>query len=194
MGIFNLFKKNKKANDILKKTEEKGNENIIELATIISNNDSQVIEDITLLVTDYQGFLGKYKKWCETMCMSYDYNNDTIKEALTFWLCGYETEYNYGAYIDWKAETEDILHFLKLAIEKLGYPLELDNIKFTGEEDTAQALQLINENFMRSGYTLFNLDLGSDSYNLFITSVKEYYRVDVIGKEIGYVIYNKYED
>ncbi len=196
MGIFNFFTKNKK------KSESKKNENLvieseniipdykntIELTKIITNYDETAVKDISLLVENYTEFYEKHKNWCDEMGFDGD-----ILLTFAYWLTGYDTDCKYGAYIDWKEATEDIIWNLEPAIKNLNYPLDLTKIEFSGNEFTFEALRVINEYFAKQGYTLVGLDTQSDCYHLFITKINDVNKIAALGKEINFKFFNKYE-
>lgn len=170
--------------------EQKEYSPIIEIASIISNNDPQVIEDVTLLATDIKLFIDKYSGWCRER---YIQDKGDIVIALIALLTGDDTEYTYGHYCDWREDLWSILDGLEIAIEKLGYPLTLNDIEFADEESTSEALEKINEHFMKSGYTLFDLYMGSDSYQLFITPMENFNRVCELGEAVDFNVCNTYQ-
>jgi hypothetical protein len=180
MSILNFFSKNKKKSKPIK--------NAIELAKIISNNNETAVSDIALLVENYAAFYQKYQNWCDEM----DFDGDPLL-TFAYWLAGYDTNCKYGAYIDWKEATEDIIWNLAPAIVNLGYPLKLNEIEFSGEEFTDEALRIINEHFAKQGFTLVALDTQSDCYHLFVINANDFAKVIALGKEIGFEFFNKYK-
>lgn len=144
MGIFDFFqKKTVGASD----ADAVDYSKLIEIARILSNDNKGLVDDATLMANDYEKFQQTYEKWCLEMWEdSLDNHNARLLTA-AYWFVGYETSHQFGAYIDWKEETEDILWQLKSAIDSLGYSLNLDKIVFTGEEATDEALDKINAYF-----------------------------------------------
>ncbi len=51
-----------------------------------------------------------------------NYREETILNIFAYWLCNYDIEFVYGAYIDWKDETDNIIFLLNEAVKKLKYP------------------------------------------------------------------------
>ena len=127
--------------------------------------------------------------------MEYEFIQKTdILIISVFWLVGYNTSYEgyYGCYIDWKEETSDILECISNMIKKLAFPLSVNDIEFTGEEFTNEALNLIDIHFKKIGYTLVTLDTDSDSYHLFISTLDDFKKLVVLGKDIDFKFYNNY--
>lgn len=163
MSFFDFFKKKKSSQTqntqqpITNKaiaTSEKNYKNIIEIANIISNGDPKVLEDFTLLVNDIDAFLNKYNEWYSNMLRdtgTTPNKHTSILLITAYWLCGDDTDYEYGGYIDWKEETSDILYILKPVIEKLNYPLTVDDITFGNEDEefTDEVLLKINNHFQK---------------------------------------------
>jgi len=158
-----------------------------EMAEIISNGDPQVYADFKMLAEDYNGFYEKHKAWCEAFFGYYDHLETDIHENIllifAYWLTGYETEFTYGAYIDWKEETAEIVHWLKKAIETLGYPLTLENID---DGYTDEVLSKIDLTFQEAGYRLIWLDTGGDCYHLFIATNENFEKLKNLGNSIGF--------
>lgn len=197
MNIFNFFNKNKRIKESMEeekmKIENIDYSNIIEITKILTNDDVQIVSDMTLLVNNSDEFLKKYESWC--LDIGYDFiQKDDILIILAYWLVGYNTSYegHYGCYIDWKEATCDILAWMPDMIENLGFPLSVDDIKFTDEEFTDEALELINIHFKKSGYTLVTLDTDSDSYHLFISTLDNLKKLVDLGKNIGFKFNNNY--
>ena len=203
MGFFDFFKKKPDTEKstalpetekkvIIPQLDEKTAENIIQIAKIISNNDLDVVRDFTELVTDYTAFYQKHEEWCDDMVAGVQNHMDIILLILAYWLAGYDTDYKYGGYIDWKEETSEIVWHLDDALKNLKYPLDINAVKFTGEEFTDAALAKIDEHFMKSGYNLFTLDTGGDCYHLFIAAVGDYEKLVKLGDEVGFTFTNEY--
>lgn len=45
-------------------------------------------------------------------------------------LSGYETQYGFGAYIDWKEESEDVMWHLEKGVLLKKYELDLNDITY----------------------------------------------------------------
>ena len=73
---------------------------------------------------------------------------------------------HYAAEVDWKAETEDILHNLNFIVVKLRLPIDLDSLGISGALWGAQALREISAALKNKGHTLGQIDIDSDSYVL----------------------------
>ncbi|EUJ40191.1 hypothetical protein PWEIH_04628 [Listeria weihenstephanensis FSL R9-0317] len=191
MGIFDFFqKKTVGASD----ADAVDYSKLIEIARILSNDNKGLVDDATLMANDYEKFQQTYEKWCLEMWEdSLDNHNARLLTA-AYWFVGYETSHQFGAYIDWKEETEDILWQLKSAIDSLGYSLNLDKIVFTGEEATDEALDKINAYFLMEGYTLVTLDTDSDCYHLFIIPNEKLDRLICLGQSIGFTFFYDYKE
>ncbi|WP_430535983.1 hypothetical protein [Listeria rocourtiae] len=188
MGMFDFF--TKKTLDLGEVDYSK----LIEISRILSNDNRALVDDATLMADDYEKFQQAHKKWCSEMWEdSLDRHNARLLIA-AYWFVGYETAHRFGAYIDWKEETEDILWQLKSAIDSLGYSLHLNKIVFTGEEFTDEALDKINAYFLVEGYTLVTLDTDSDCYHLFIVPNEKLDRLIYLGQSIGYTFFYNYKN
>lgn len=197
MSIFDLFKKQDKREQqsIIK---QRNYSNIVDIANIITNGNRQAISDMELLAKNTDGFHTKYKIWCDEILGKNCKNHDT-PFILAYWLVGYSVQgfdnpNIFGCYIDWKEETSEIIYELKKPIENLGYPLSLNDIPFTGKEFTDEALDIINNHFMKKGYNLIFQDTDSDCYHLFIVKTSDYDRLVKSGKEIDIKFSNKFRE
>jgi len=169
-----------------------------EMADIISNGNQQVISDIALLVHNWATFIFEHPDWCGEMGYTNDdfglHEHDTVRDVFADWLCGYDAvddksknpALQFGASIDWKQKTDDIIWALKEAGKNLGYTLELDKIIFSGDEFTDKALNVIGDYLLGKGYMLIDLDTESDSYHLFIIQGKDYDRLIQLAKDAGF--------
>ena len=183
MSFFDFLKKKKTLDT---NRPEKNYNNIITIANIISNEDPKVSEDFILLINNLDSFLNKYNEWCSQILGDISDKHTIMLLITAYWLCGYDTDYKYGSYIDWKEETTDILYDLNQVIKKLGYPIAVDDITFTDEEPTSKVLGIINNHLQKNGYTLFTLDTNSDCYHLFIATNENYQKIMQLAKEINF--------
>lgn len=165
---------------------------LVPMAALISNDDAQVAADMTLLAAGYDSFRAAHPDWCAKMRFGdvepahYD---ATIREVFVYWLVGYDTPFTYGAYIDWKEETGDIVWQLERVTTSLGISLGLAEIAFSGEEDTEAALRQIAHHVNERGYALTVIDTESDSYHLYLVPQAEYERMVTLGAAVGFRVY-----
>lgn len=195
MKIFDFFKKKNEEiidEELNNKTFKKDFRNLIDITKILTDNNIEVIEDIKLMVDDYDDFSNKYKTWIENMDFSFE---DTDEEKLLifpYFIIGYDTKYKYGSYIDWKEEPEEIVEQLKITVDKLNYDIDLRKVEIIFEEDTDEFLERLNNYLKTINYTLVTLDTDSDSYHLFIAKEKDFDKLVELGKSIDIKFYNKY--
>ncbi|MBC9954096.1 hypothetical protein ICM05_05475 [Leucobacter sp. cx-42] len=203
MGFFDLFKKQKPG--IAQEPQAAGASPsaaapidyspLIEMAAIISNGDAKVATDITLLATDPAAFSAQHREWLADFGYEADeeLGSEEIRDIFAYWLVGYETPFEYGAYIDWKEAPEEITAQLDAALEKLGYPLTTAEIAIeeTGTaDDTMTALSAISNLCEMSGFALAILDTESDSYHLFIVPAESYDRLVALAESLDYRVYS----
>lgn len=189
MGLFDFFKKK-----TLAAVDEVDYSELIEISRILSNDNKGLVDDVTLMANDYEKFQQAHEKWCSEMWEESLNRHSALLLIAAYWFVGYETSHQFGAYIDWKEETEDILWQLNGAIDSLGYSLNLNKIVFTGEEFTDEALDKINAYLGVEDYTLVTLDTDSDCYHLFIVSNEKLDRLIYLGQSIGYTFFYNYKD
>lgn len=204
MGFFDVFKKRKpEMTQVPHATGESraaaaapiDYSPLIEMAAIISNGDSKVATDITLLATDSAAFSAQHREWLADFGYETDeaLGPEEIRDIFAYWLVGYETPFEYGAYIDWKEAPEEITAQLDAALEKLGYPLTTAEIAIeeTGTSaDTMAALSAISNLCEMSGFALAILDTESDSYHLFIVPAESYGRLVALADSLDYRVYS----
>ena len=178
-----------------------------ELAGILTNGNEGAIRDVALLAQDRAAFMSAHREWCEEVTnydeeLMYDDDymgidmdsHDFILLVFAYWLCGYpaveEKDKNpssqFGGFIDWKTETENIIWALEKAAQDLGYVLELDKIVFSGKEFTDKALTIISSYLTVKGYTLLSLDTESDCYHLFVIKNKDYDRLILLAADADF--------
>jgi len=164
---------------------------LVPMAALISNDDPQVAADMALLAAGYETFRAAYPGWCETMSfgdVAPEHYDATVRDVFVYWLAGYDTPFQYGAYIDWKAAPEDIVWQLERAAASLHAPLDVAAIPFSGDEDTATSLERIAQHVRARGYALTVIDTESDSYHLYLVPETEYGRIVALGASVGFTV------
>lgn len=206
--MFGLLKKKNKSKETDEKTKQTETQNYLqkecdyrslsEITSILTNGDAQAVKDMTLLAKDSMAFIEQYKVWCDYILTDITDRHSVTLVTTAYWLTGYDVEgcvppCRYGGYIDWKEETDDILWNLEEPIQNLGYSISLDEISFTNQECTDEALQIINDFFAIKGYVLVALDTDSDCYHLFIVKTEDFDKLLALGNEIGFKFFNRYK-
>lgn len=173
------------------------NSNLAEITKIITNNNEKFISDMAEMSNDFYAFYSKHKKWFHVN-LDYsdrDFENDidcgTLecfkKEVFVFWLERRDADKNqFASHIDWKESPEEIIQQLDYINKNLGYPLNIKELKIDEEENTFEALKIINTHFNTKGFSLVGLDSGGDCYYLFIILAKEFDRLQELGAEIDF--------
>ena len=159
--------------------------NLIEIAKILTNNNQKFVDDITEMANDFYAFYEKHEEWFNDELSIYMEGDDDYhyanEEVFANWL-----HLEFSSVIDWKEYIDEVLAQLDDIGKNLGYPLDIDKIEIDTEEDTFEALKMINAHFSARGYKLVNLDSSSDCYYLFIAPDKEYDRLVQLGSQIGF--------
>ena len=169
-----------------------------DMAAILTNNAEKAVSDMALLSRDYNAFFSSHSEWFEKMGYSiHDFRNnynETMLLVFAYWLCGYgaadeEASPAFGAYIDWKEETEEIISWLEKVTENLGYPIDFGEIVFNGDEFTDKALNTINSHLNAKGYTLLYLNTDGDCYHLFVIKNEDHDRLTglAIGADFSFI-------
>lgn len=192
MGLFNFLKPRKEVDEKPKPFSTvdtaKDYRVLVEMASIISRHNKDVIADFSELVQDDDAFCEKHMEWCEEMldCVDPQDRHTRLLVIFAYWLTGYDTDFKYGAYIDWKEEPEEITGNLQKALDNLEYPTNIEEITFGENEDTFESLKIINSHLRKQGYTLVILDTNSDCYHLFVTMQEDYIKLQKLGKSVDF--------
>lgn len=188
MGIFDFLKPNKEDKSVPSVEPVKDYHVLVEMAGIISGNNEAVKADFFMLVQDVTTFCAKHAEWCEEILDCVDpYDRHTqLLVIFAYWLTGYDTDFKYGAYIDWKEETEEITSSLQEAIDNLGYPLKVEEIDVEDDDDTYEVLKKIHRYLNKKGYALAILDTDSDCYHLFVTTHESCTRLQKLGHTVDF--------
>ena len=159
--------------------------NLIEIAKILTNNDQKFVNDISEMTNDFYAFYKKHEEWFNEELGVYkdkdDVDNFADEQILANWL-----HLEFSSVIDWKEYIDEVLLQLEGIGKNLGYTLDIDKIEIDTEEDTFEALKMINAHFSARGYKLISLQSCEDAYYLFIAPDKEYDRLLKLGSEIGF--------
>jgi hypothetical protein len=99
-------------------------------------------------------------------------------------------EKEFGCYIDWKEQTDEIIAQLAAVGENLGYPLDLELYKIDYDESTHEALASIAEFLSPKGYALLALDTDSDCYHLFLLKNGDVERLLKLASKVGFKFFN----
>jgi hypothetical protein len=169
-----------------------------ELARILTNGNEQAASDMRLLAENVSAFVGAHRAWCDEMEWGDFGEKDSERQGETlllfaYWLTGYPATNDpsidppsFGAYIDWKEETDNIIELLGAADENLGYGLDLSQIKFDYTEPTDKALRMIDDFLTAKGLALCYLDTQSDCYHLFTLRDEDYSRLRQLAERVDF--------
>jgi hypothetical protein len=179
-----------------------------EMAKILTNGNANAVEAIQQLADDIGSFLQARSGWA--MGMEYedfganpDWRQEETLLIFAYWLCGYpgddsddgadNPEKEFGCYIDWKEETDDIVRQLMTVGENLGYPLDLELYKIDYAEHTFEALASIAKFLSPKGYALLILDTGGDCYHLFLSKNEDVELLLGLASKTGFKFSNRAE-
>lgn len=156
---------------------------LVELAALLANDNEQAVATIKLLVEKPEEFEEKFADWLyET---DFSVFEDT-KIIAAYLLTGYELGniQQFGAYIDWKEETDEILKSLEFVTKNKGYSIDFKNEHFD-QKNTQNALYEISNFLKNKGFLLIYWDTDSDSYHLFIVALSDFDKLISLGNELG---------
>ncbi|WP_243430756.1 hypothetical protein DOK78_000855 [Enterococcus sp. DIV2402] len=163
---------------------------LIEITKILTENDVDAVDSISLLVEQPEKFTSQYAEWIENM----EYSPEDEADVITaYWLTGYDTPHDFGAYIDWKEWPEEIIAQLEPSILKKGYAINLKDVPIIADEATDVFLERLKNFLEQHNYTLAFWDVGGDCYHLYIIPKAAFPRLEILGKEIYVSFFNTYE-
>jgi hypothetical protein len=150
---------------------------LVEIAHIISNDDAKVIHDITECVTDSRAYYLKHHD--DYDARGIERTSFTILdwegESEVYWL-GLVDALQRGKYaweIDWKGETEDTLGILQCVADQSGFKVVMNDLAVQGDRAKTQPLEPVLHDIAKllaeKDIALGMIDIGSDSYVLFLT-------------------------
>lgn len=141
--------------------------NIIDITKILTEDDKESVEAISLLVKNKNEFKRKFEGWLNEYDFSVEEESDIITAYL---LTGFNADspYDFGAFIDWKEHYTEIIWSLKNSIVNKKYELYLDDIIFSNDECGEDALNVISGFLVDTDFILVHWDTGGDCYHLFI--------------------------
>jgi hypothetical protein len=178
---------------------------LLELAQILTSGNERAASEMGLLAESVGAFVAARRDWCAEMDYG-DFGADAAERQeetlliFAYWLAGYQATGSpakdppqFGAYIDWKEETGDIIGLLTAADKNLGYGLELDQIKFDGAESTGKALSMIDGFLSAKGLALCTLDTQSDCCHLFVLRGEDHSRLEQLAERVGFSFYREFD-
>lgn len=185
MNLFNFFKKKKPEEiditveqEVETKVDYSG---LIDITKILTENDAEATEAIHHLVDNPSGFEQRFNEWL----YEYDFSPEHQPDIITaFILTGsnVDSPYDFGGYIDWKEEGNEVLWSLKPGIVNKKYPIVLDDIEFLNDECGQDAIEIIDSFLKNTEYLLVIWDVNGDCYNLFIIPKSKWQRLQELGR------------
>jgi hypothetical protein len=154
-----------------------------EIANIISGGDSAVINMVSACVADHKAYFrahrSDFEHWGEERCPD---KETAVQIAMVDSL----VTHRYAAIVDWRGELEEILSEFKDVTDKMAFPVDLGNIPISGElSETDEVLSALNNSLVQRGFVLGYINLGGDSYNLFLTTPDKMKRLASLANDIG---------
>jgi hypothetical protein len=158
---------------------------LVEISRIISNGDAKVIVDITECVTDSRAYYLKHHddyyergigevEWADDEGTSFTVLDWGEENEVCWW--GLVDALQRGKYaweIDWKGETEDTLGILQCVADQSGFKVVMNDLAVQGDRAKTQPLEPVLHDIAKllaeKDIALGMIDIGSDSYVLFLT-------------------------
>lgn len=173
MGLFDHFKKKPKQTPEVPPAGQPENspQALLEIASIISNQDPDVLEEVRLCLKDTMQYA---EMNCERYAQRY-IELDLVEPELLRWI-GLVDCLEYNGYVcerDWKDEKPDFVHFLKSCRGMARLGLTLDENWLDESTDISDWIHVINQHWATQACCVSVIDIDSDSYVLFPCTTAE---------------------
>lgn len=176
MGIFDVFKK-----DADNKEQSKINP-ILEIASIISNKDKDVIDKLSDCVSKPQIYFEENIHLYQNRGFTEMSEISTIK-----WIALVEIlqAHDYVCERDFKDELEDFVYFINQLNQVKKGNLFLKEEYFQEDDDISGWCEIIDDNWYDKNMCIACIDIDSDSYVLFVCSIEKLDRLKNIANKIN---------
>lgn len=185
--------------DYVKNDEKMFQPNIyIEVASIISGGDEEIISLIQEAVEDPHAFYEKYyeDEILEDLIYPDDIEIYSKKELMQDILLEVLIVKNVMCERDWKDELEDFLYFVgnMETTKKFGINLYATPFEFNPDQDICTWIYQVNEHLKSSEYALAETDTDSDCYHLSIIKRSDFAHLAELIKAVGFKLAIMEED
>jgi hypothetical protein len=154
-----------------------------EIAKIISGGDLAVINKVSACVADHKAYFREHRSDFENRGEERCPDKET---AVRIAMVDSLVTHRYAAIVDWRAELEEILSEFKDVTDKIASPVDLGNIPVSGKlSETDEILSALNDSLVQRGFVLGYINLGGDSYNLFLSTPEKMVRLASLANDIG---------
>ena len=165
-------------------------ENYLEIARIITENDIEVQSEMRESFRDPQGYAARH---IERLLEEYGMDEEEIRDAAAdhWWLMTDILEsYGYVCTRDWKDELEDFLHFLFRTKRAVSLGLSTTGLKteFSEKDSIPEWSRQLDAEFSEKGIAVGNIDTDSDSYTVFFCTKKEMELLKKLASETGHAV------
>lgn len=143
---------------------------ILEIAGIISEQNELIITEMKKCVSDPKGYFESNKDIFDEWFMNDSSDDQEIcKVALVYLL----EQGNFVCNRDWKDEKEDFVYFVSNLknFKRLGISIEEELLN--EDDDISVWASILNDKWNDKGCCLANIGIGSDSYVLFICETEK---------------------
>lgn len=180
MGIFDIFKKD--SNNEKNNKEQRKINPILEIASIISNKDKEVIDKLSSCLLDTKRYFQENISFYQDRGI---YEITEISKIKWIALVEILQEHNYVCERDWKDELEDFLYFSNRLNQMQANNLILKEEWFNPDDDISIWCEIIDENWSNIDMCMASIDIDSDSYVLFPSTTKDLNRLKNIANSIN---------
>ncbi|MBP1047608.1 hypothetical protein I6N96_15075 [Enterococcus sp. BWM-S5] len=135
-----------------------------ELVGLLSQDNERAIQGMVYALDDPAKFIEQYQKMFAEW-FSVEITVEEIKAYPLWELFSYVLyDEGYLTMNDWKAEAEDFIYFVEEIVNK--YDEKLEHSQITNKEEMAPEVFEQLKAALPQGFTLINIDIDSDSYQL----------------------------
>lgn len=160
---------------------------IIELAKRISNEDKDVLDEVTFCATDIRKYFNENLEQYDNRFIE-DFEDEEENTLCWLGMVDILEKNGYVCERDWKDEKEDFLYFVGELKEVEENGLILDEDWFDEDDDITVWGEIIDEKWEDEDFCLASIDTESDSFVLFPARVSDLQVLDKLAKEAGFRI------
>lgn len=165
-------------------------ENYLEIARIITDNDLEVKSEMQESFHDPQGYAARH---IERLSEEYGMDEEELRDAAAdhWWLMTDILEtHGYVCTRDWKDELQDFLHFLFQTKRAGSQGLSVNGLKteFSESGSIPEWCRLLDEELSEKEIAVGNIDTDSDSYTVFFCTKAEMEILKKLASETGHTV------
>lgn len=185
MSIFNkLFKSHKSIRNQNSQPVDFA-KTVLEIAKIISFNNTDVISEITSCLNNTKEYLKTHRERFEE---SYIYTPDNFDFAVWNSLTDILIRNNYAFEFDWKSEADEFLFFFNKLKGNERSGLSADDSEASDNELMYDIIPRLQERWKHENHVIGCIDIDSDSYVIFVVGTSDFEKLRLLASSIEHRI------